>query len=547
VNVWVWRPRTLAAPQQRTARWVIASHVLSRTQRIAAIWGIVFGVWVIGTIAAFASSHPTRAQRLEVVESLRSFAILLGPLRHADTVAGFTEWRVLTGVALIGAVWGLMTSTGLLRGEEDAGRWELLLAGPVTKRRATVEALVGMGGAFATQFVLTALLTIAAGRMPAAHFSPGPALLFAVALEAGALMFLAIGALTSQLSATRGQALMIGAAILGGSYAVRIVADSSRALNWLRWATPLGWIEELQPLRNPQLIALAPMLALVLLCVGLTILLAGRRDLGGSVLREREGRSGDIRLLSGPTGLALRLSWPTALAWLAGIASISFVEGSVARTASSFLASSPAMEAALGRLGIRAATLGYLGFAFFFIELLLAVLAASQIAAIRDEEALGRLDNVLVQPVHRVRWLASRLFVSLSIIILGGLTAGFATWVGTATHRTYASLPSLLSAGLNATIPAIFVLGVGVLVLGLRPHFSSAVAYAVVVWSFVIQLIGSFVRRLDWLRDSSIFAHVEPAPARNPDWGTGAIIILLGVVMVVLGALAFQRRDIEYA
>jgi ABC-2 type transport system permease protein len=454
---------------------------------------------------------------------------------------------VLTGVALVGAIWGLMTSTGLLRGEEDAGRWELLLAGPVTKRRATVEAVVGMGGAFGTQFVLTALLTIAASRMPAAHFSPGTALLFTVALEAGALMFLAIGALTSQLSATRGQALMIGAAILGGSYGVRIVADSSRALNWLRWATPLGWIEELHPMRNPQLVALVPIAGLVLVCVGLTILLAGRRDLGGSVLRESEGRPGDTRLLSGPTGLALRLSWLTAFAWLIGIASISFVEGSVARTASSFLASSPTIEAALGRLGIRAATLGYLGFAFFFIDLLLAVLAASQIAAIRDEEASGRLDNVLVQPVHRIRWLASRVVVSLLIIGLGGLTAGFATWVGTATHRTYASLPTLLAAGLNATIPAIFVLGVGVLVLGIRPRFCAAVAYAVVVWGFVIQLIGSVVRNLDWLRDTSIFAHVEPAPATNPDWGTGAIVVLLGVMMAVAGALAFQRRDIEYA
>ena len=43
-------------------------------------------------------------------------------------MAGFTACRVLTGITIIGSIWGLMTSTGLLRGEEDAGRWELLLA-----------------------------------------------------------------------------------------------------------------------------------------------------------------------------------------------------------------------------------------------------------------------------------------------------------------------------------------------------------------------------------------------------------------------------------
>ena len=34
---------------------------------------------------------------------------------------------------VLGAVWGLLTSTRLLRGEEDAGRWELLLAGQTTR------------------------------------------------------------------------------------------------------------------------------------------------------------------------------------------------------------------------------------------------------------------------------------------------------------------------------------------------------------------------------------------------------------------------------
>jgi putative exporter of polyketide antibiotics len=35
--------------------------------------------------------------------------------------------------------------------------------------------------------------------------------------------------------------------------------------------------------------------------------------------------------------------------------------------------------------------------------------------------------------------------------------------------------------------------------------------------------------------------------ATNPDWGAVAVIILLGVAMATVGALAFQKRDIEYA
>jgi len=38
-----------------------------------------------------------------------------------------------------------------LRGEEEAGRWELLLVGPTNKRGTTAQALLGLGGAFGSR------------------------------------------------------------------------------------------------------------------------------------------------------------------------------------------------------------------------------------------------------------------------------------------------------------------------------------------------------------------------------------------------------------
>src|SRR5207249_9684316 len=126
----------------------------------------------------------------------------------------------------------------------------------------------------------------------------------------------AIGALTSQLSATRGQAASLATAALGAAYAIRMVADSSRALGWLRWLSPLGWLEELRPLRDPQPLALLPVGTLIALCAGATILLAARRDLNGSILREGAGRLRDVRWLRGPFTLALRLARGGAMGWL---------------------------------------------------------------------------------------------------------------------------------------------------------------------------------------------------------------------------------------
>lgn len=104
---------------------------------------------------------------------------------------------------IVGAVWGLLTGTRLLRGEEDAGRWELLLAGQTTRRRAAVQAITGLGAGLAVLWLLTAAITVAVGRSAKVQIGTGPALYFAVTFVAAAAIFLAAGALASQLAASR--------------------------------------------------------------------------------------------------------------------------------------------------------------------------------------------------------------------------------------------------------------------------------------------------------------------------------------------------------
>src|SRR6202043_1286998 len=98
-------------------------------------------------------------------------AALLGPARHLETVAGFTAWRAMGVLTIVGAGWGLLTATRLTRGGEDAGRWELLLAGPTTRARAAAQAvaamLVGLGAAWA----VAALIVVAVGSTSKVGFS----------------------------------------------------------------------------------------------------------------------------------------------------------------------------------------------------------------------------------------------------------------------------------------------------------------------------------------------------------------------------------------
>src|SRR5262249_19007795 len=188
------------------------------------------------------------------------------------------------------------------------------------------------------------------------------------------------GAVASQVSATRGQALQISAAVLGGSFLVRLLADSRTSLGWLRWLSPLGWLEEVHPLRNPQPLALLPVLGVVIGGFALAIMLAERRDLNASLLREGAVRRHETVWPLGIVSLALRVTQSAAIGWLLGASVLALSTGAVAKSAASLLSASPTIQAALGRLGVRKAAEGYLGLSFLFVAVLIAVLAASQVA-----------------------------------------------------------------------------------------------------------------------------------------------------------------------
>ncbi len=538
----------LVTPARRgSPRLVIARHVERSARTWALVWGLVLGLYVMTTIKSYAGLYPTIASRLKVATSLQAFSALLGPPRHVETVSGFAVWRVMTIAILIGAIWAARTSVGLLRGQEDLGQWELLLAGPTTKRRATGEALLGLGASAAEMYLVMAVFIVASGNLPGAHLTVGGSLLFALALVSSGVMFLAIGALASQLSTGRGQATTITMAVLGASFLIRVVADSRKEYSFLRWLSPAGWVEEFRPVRDTQPLALVLMAAFTVLCVVVTLRLAGRRDLQASILPEPQDHHRDARWLVGPTSLALRVSRPAALSWLGGLAVMCAVYGLLTRSSASLLAESPQISAALAKFGAHRASEAFLGVMFLMYSVTIATLAASQIGAIRDEEATGRLDNLLVRPVRRVSWLAGRLAISLALVVLAGIVVGFFTWVGAASQHSGVALSQMLEAGLNTLAPGVFVLGAGTLGLGLLPRLCVALAYGIVGYSFLVELVGSLIRGSDWLRDSSLFSHVALAPAATPDWGAAAIMMGLGLAAAILGAVAFRRRDVEFS
>jgi len=462
-------------------------------------------------------------------------------------VAGFTAFKIGMTLMLLGAVWGLLTSTRLLRGEEDAGRWELLLAGQTTRRKAAAQALAGLGVGACVLWALTAILTVGVGLDPSVKIAVGPALYFALAMAATAVMFLAVGALASQLAPTRRQAASYAAAFLGACYAVRMIADAGVGLHGLIWASPLGWVEELRPFTAPQPLALLPIAAFSAALAVAAVGLAGVRDAGAGILPDRARSAPRLRLLSGPAGLAIRLVRPTAGGWWTAIALSALLFGLIARSAGSTISGSGAQDV-LARLGASGTgTDAVLGVCFLVLAALIAFAGAGQVTAARSEESSGRLDHLLVGPVSRSRWLGGRLLLAVVVLLAGGAAAGLFAWLGAITQHSGAGLGTLLNAGLNLVPPAIAIGGVGVLAFGVWPRRTAAVVYTVLAWSLLADIAGGFGgsgAASRWLLDTSVFHQMASAPAVSPHWAANGVMAAVGVGCAVGGGIAFSRRDL---
>ncbi len=544
------RRRRDADPAGR-APTAVARWTARRAARPGALWGYVFGAVAAASAYQYPRTFPTVESRLRVAASLRGnagFAALFGPIRHLETVAGYTAYKSMMTLMLLGSIWGLLIATRLTRGEEDAGRWELYLAGWTTRGGAARQAAAGLGVGVVALWVPTALLLAIVGATAKVDIGVGAALFFATSMVAAAAMFMAVGLLAGQLAATRHQANLIGAAVLAGSYLVRMVGDSAAGLGWLRWGSPLGWIEELRPLTGSRPWAFLP---IVLLTAGFgvaAVRIAAGRDLGAGRLGERETQRAHTRLLGGQGGLTLRLSRPAIVSWTVALVATGLVFGLVAQAAASALKSSPALGRVIQRLGGTApGAAAYLGFVFVAAAGLVAVAVCGQVAAIRNEESSGHLDNLLVRAVPRWRWLIVRLAVGAGLVVVASVLAGVAAWAGAASQHTGIAFGSMVKAGLNVTPPALFVLGVGALAYGVLPRAAIGVAYGLVVWSFVAEIIAGASSSVHWLRTTSPMLHITPVPAAPPDWTAAAWLIGLGVLAAVLGLVAFDRRDLAAA
>ncbi len=380
-----WLERKEVYDERRASR-AVAFTIARRAGLQGLMWGLVFGATIAASATSYTSAFPSATARAQVAvtfEGNTAWEALFGTIRRVDTVAGYTAYKSGMFLIILGAIWGLLIATRLLRGEEDAGRWEIYLSGQTTRAGAALQAALGLGAGVLALWIPTAVLTAAAGASSEVSIGLGASVFFATSVVAASAMFMAIGMFVGELSATRRDANLIGAGILAASYLIRMAADSDPVLAWLRWVSPLGWIEELRALTGSRPFAFVPIVVLVVVLVVLAVGVARRRDLGASAFASRDTARPRTFLLGGQAGLTIRLTRPVVAGWIVALAVTGLVFGLVAQAAGSALRGARGLEEAIQRLGGgTAGAKAYLGFVFIVAAALVAIAVAGQIAAV---------------------------------------------------------------------------------------------------------------------------------------------------------------------
>ncbi|MGD0284177.1 MAG: hypothetical protein ABSB12_01080, partial [Candidatus Saccharimonadales bacterium] len=335
-------------------------------------------------------------------------------------------------------------------------------------------------------------------------------------------------------------------AVFGISFILKAIGDVTSA-HWVLWLTPLGWVEKIQPLSNNQPLWLLPIFSLSLILAGLTVFYAGKRDLGASIFADKDTAKPHTRLLNSTIGISFRLTRTTNLSWLLAIGAMSIIYGSLTKSVAQAFNQSTSAKNILNKLAHQnhlAGVLAFLGVIFLLQMTVMMCYAASSSAAIRRDEAEGYLDNLLVRPVSRFRWLLGRIGLVLGVIILSGFVAGAAVWLGTLGQNDGVSFNTLIQAGTNIIAPVLFILGVGIFTFGIRPRITSFLTYGLIAWSFMIDMLSSGININHWILDTSILNHMVFAPATSPNWSINLILIGIAIALGIIGIIGFINRDL---
>ncbi|PGH45396.1 polyketide antibiotic transporter [Micromonospora sp. WMMA1996] len=518
----------LAARQVRRPALVVATVTVGMSALVVATYART-----VGDAAA--------AQALAALAGNPAVRTLFGEPVAPDTAGGFAVWRTGTVLAVLLTTWGALATTRLTRGEEEAGRWDLLLAG-----RLTPAALLGRHLAVLTLAMASTGLLLA-GALTALGTPTDGALLHATGLALAGLTAVAAAACAAQIFPARAGATGATLAFLGVGLLARMVGDGVSALAWLRWLPPYGPLALSRPYHDDRWTPLLTQAvsAVALACIALV--LAGRRDVRSGLLRPPAGRAPRRWLLGSVGAFAVRRAVRPLAGWSTGIGAYFLLIGLLAESLTGFLTDNPRFADLAARAGFAGlgTVEGYTATLFALLAVPVGAFATARLAAFAAAENTGRLTLLHAGPVSRARLLTAEVVSTVAGTTVLVAVAAVATWAGTTTVDAGLPLTAALAGTVNVLPVVLLGVGAATLAVGLAPRAVATIGMLPTAGGFLLTATADSVHAPAWVGSLSPYAHLAAVPATAPNWAAAGVMVTGAVAVVSAGSWAYARRDLR--
>jgi ABC-2 type transport system permease protein len=517
----------------------LTAFVLRRDWLRILIWiGSIVAV-VVATVVSVKGLYPTAADlRQAAVASEGNAAAIAfnGPAQALDTLGGQIAFQVGAFGLVVVAMMSLLMVGRLTRGEEEAGRLELLRSLPLGRDASPTAAMLTV---VAMDVIVGVLVTLV---LLAEDLPVTGSVVFGVSFALLGVVFACVALVAAQVSENTRVVYGIAGAVLGASFVLRAVGDIGDGT--LSWLSPIGWAQKTRPFAGEEWWPFGLLVVTSAALVAVAAVLSRRRDLGAGLVAPRTGRRNAAPSLGRPVGLAMRLQRGSIVGWSVGLLLTGVAYGSIADSINDFVKDNKALtDLIAAQVGANLAD-SYLAMSFRILALVGAGFAIQSALRLRSEETSLHTEQILATPVSRVRWATSHLSIAFGGTVVVLAVSGLSVGISDAAVTGDTDVVRRAFGAALAYTPAIWILvGLTVLLIGFAPR-AAAASWGFLTVCFVIGMLGQLLDLPTWVEDVSPFQHVPQLPAADLHVVPLLVLTAVAIALTAAGLVGLRRRDI---
>ena len=496
--------------------------------------------------------------------SLAKLFRFLGDGYAVQTPEGYITFRYMGVILpLLFSFWPILAGSRMVRGEEERGTLDVLLATPQPRVRILLEKIF----ALAIALILVALLFalgVVAGETNFHHIGFNRGLLAGLNLVLLAFFFGMVALLVSQFTNSRGAATGIASGVMLITMAFDITGREVNG-SWVQYLSPFYYYNLNRPLIpsfHDTPVAALLLVGLCVLCIVASLLLFARRDIGRAVFawqrRVASGKQQAVRSLSRAehevstrtVGLnALSMQGWTSFWWLFGILFLSgyllLLTPSIQKPFYGIVQGTPWLQQFFfdTPTSTNAALLGTV--IFTFVPPLVIVLAFTLALKWAADLENGRMELVFSTPTSRQRVLLERFVATIAVTLLAPVLVWLLILIGARLSNIDVDQGRIAAASFGMFPPAFITISLVYALAGrLRytPLFFILTLYLVL--AFLEESLEGNFQIPTWVMSLSIF-HLYGNPIfLGMNWGNFLGMLGAAVVLMIVSVVQFRSADI---